>query len=67
MIPGSEPNWHEVANASGFYAMEVSRLCLGAEEDVSKSRLLARFFESLSSLVRHSHLLAGHLLLALTY
>ncbi len=45
--------WSEVAAAAGFYAKELRVLCLDAHEGLPFSRLMGRYHETLSSLVRY--------------
>lgn len=50
---GTRPHWPEIAAASSFYHKELHNLCLGSEESLLSSRLLDRYHETLSSLVRY--------------
>ena len=50
---GDHPNWPEIGSAAKFYAGELRCLCLGSRTNLEGSRLLSRYHETLSSLVRY--------------
>ena len=53
LLLGERPSWSEIAAAAGFYAKELRLLCLEAPEALPASRLLERYHETLSSMVRY--------------